>query len=204
MQVRKQYKFEAAHFLPRHEGKCKNLHGHSWKVDVEILGRLNKQTGFVFDFDQLDEWVEPLIDRFDHKLLNCFLRYPSSENLAIHFAHELRANIPFEDSDNVERYVIKVSETEKTWASFDTADPGDLYSLNNASADAEWRSPDIGLKTGADLAMELGNAMAVIQDHLRRYVDALTMVEQLKLYISSMNDNPNLPASITEKLKERV
>lgn len=204
MQVRKQYKFEAAHFLPRHTGKCKDMHGHSWKVDVEITGRLNKDTGFVFDFDQLDEWVEPLINRFDHKLLNCFVRYPSSENIAIHFVHELRANIPFAESDNIERIVVQVSETEKSWARFDTNDPGDLYSLNNAAADAEWRSPDIDLRTGADLALELGNAMIVVPDHLKRYVDALTIVEQLKLYIASMNDNPSLPSSITEKLKERV
>lgn len=204
MQVSKQYRFEAAHFLSRHNGKCKDMHGHSWRVNVELSGPLNKDSGFVFDFDQLDEWVEPLIERFDHKVLNCFVRYPSSENIAIHIAHELRAKIPYAENDNIERIVILVSETEKSWAKFDTGDRGDLYALNNAAADAEWRSPDIGLKTGADLSVEMGNAMAVIPDHLRRYVEALTMVEQLKLYIASMDDNPRLPTNITEKLREQV
>lgn len=202
MQVRKQYKFEAAHFLPRHAGKCRDLHGHSWKIDVELSGNIDKDTGFVFDFDLLDMWVEPFIDRFDHKLLNCFVRYPSSENIAIHFAHELRASIPF--LYHVDRIVIQVSETEKSWARFATDDPEDLCVLNTCSADAEWRSPDIGLKTGADLALELGNAMAMMPDNLKRYVDALTMVEQLKLYIASMNDSPNLPDSVVERLRERA
>lgn len=193
MRVEKEYKFEAAHILPRHKGKCSNLHGHSWRVSLEIHGPVNKETGFVVDFGDIDDYIMPVINRFDHKLLNCFVRYPSSENIAIHIAHDVRARIPYPFRSDVDRLVVRVSETQKTWAVFDTNDTADLYSLDNAAADAEWRSPDIGIKTGDDMSVAIGNAKAMLPDLQKKYIDALTVLEQLKLFIDSMDDNPVLP-----------
>jgi len=71
----KEFKFEAAHQLLNHQGKCRNLHGHSYKVVVELVGEVQGQTGMsdegmVVDFDEVKAvWntLEPLLD---HRNLN--------------------------------------------------------------------------------------------------------------------------------------
>jgi 6-pyruvoyltetrahydropterin/6-carboxytetrahydropterin synthase len=68
------FKFEAAHCLPNHPGKCKNLHGHSYKLEVEVTsgpeGLLNSQK-MIMDFGDLKSIVNPMIDEFlDHHFLN--------------------------------------------------------------------------------------------------------------------------------------
>lgn len=185
MRIEKQYRFEAAHILPRHAGKCANLHGHSWKVKVELYGPVVQETGFVLDFNLLDELVEPLLDRWDHKLLNCFVRYPTSENIALHFTHALRAAIP--SSYNVGRLCVSVSETDKTWAVCDTNSFADSKMLNYGGLEADWTSPDIGCG-GADLTLTIGNAKAMLPDLQKKYIDALTRIEQLNMYMQSLED----------------
>lgn len=68
--VVKTFTFEAAHFLPDHPGKCKDLHGHSYKVEVEFSGHIQRDTGMVADFDDIKRLVDPIVQTFDHKLLN--------------------------------------------------------------------------------------------------------------------------------------
>lgn len=69
MRVCKSFTFEAAHRLQNHDGKCRNLHGHSYQVDVEvhcdILNTHGPSEGMVMDFGRLSEWwkiVEPTLD----------------------------------------------------------------------------------------------------------------------------------------------
>jgi len=57
--------FAAAHRLMKHPGKCRNLHGHTWKVRVELEGVPDKQTGMVVDFGCIKE----IIQQLDHKTL---------------------------------------------------------------------------------------------------------------------------------------
>lgn len=65
--------FDAAHFLHRYNGKCSNIHGHRWRVVVEIFSDKlsdDKQTrGMVVDFDRLKEDIKQEVDYFDHSLI---------------------------------------------------------------------------------------------------------------------------------------
>jgi 6-pyruvoyltetrahydropterin/6-carboxytetrahydropterin synthase len=76
------FTFEAAHTLPWHPGKCKNLHGHSYRLDVTVRGPLDAN-GVVIDFDRLKEIVDrEVINRWDHRDLNQVLDNPTAELLA--------------------------------------------------------------------------------------------------------------------------
>ena len=79
-------KFSAAHHLPRHKGKCRKLHSHTWRVEVWLEGDVNDD-GMLVDFGK----VKAIIDRFDHANLNDTFESPTAENLATYF-HE---TIPF-------------------------------------------------------------------------------------------------------------
>ncbi len=83
MQIRKQFKFESAHVLPHHQGKCARLHGHSYRLDVAIRGRLHTSgpaTGMIEDFDAIAEVVESeVIDLLDHRSLNELMDNPTCE-----------------------------------------------------------------------------------------------------------------------------
>ncbi len=65
--------FDAAHFLADYEGKCRNLHGHRWRVIVEIQGNTlseEKQTrGMLVDFSDLKNALKSECDRLDHSLI---------------------------------------------------------------------------------------------------------------------------------------
>jgi 6-pyruvoyltetrahydropterin/6-carboxytetrahydropterin synthase len=68
--------------LPRHTGKCARLHGHSWKLQVDVIGRVDPLSGFVMDYGDLKAAVQPMIDTYlDHYHLNDILENPTSENL---------------------------------------------------------------------------------------------------------------------------
>lgn len=67
--VVKRYIFDAAHLLPLHAGKCKNLHGHTYQVEVHIKGQVNGSTGMIVDFGQISEVVKPIIKEYDHSLI---------------------------------------------------------------------------------------------------------------------------------------
>ena len=69
MEVSKSFSFSASHILPKHKGKCSRLHGHNWTLIVTIRGEVNKETGFVIDYTELKEIMEPLIQALDHRHL---------------------------------------------------------------------------------------------------------------------------------------
>ena len=69
MQISKTYTFEAAHQIPNHSGKCRNLHGHSYVVTVYLFGVVNRDTGMVLDYAVMDDIIKPVIDRMDHSFL---------------------------------------------------------------------------------------------------------------------------------------
>jgi 6-pyruvoyltetrahydropterin/6-carboxytetrahydropterin synthase len=96
--ITKIFHFEAAHFLPSHKGKCKNLHGHSYKVEVEVAGKPHKEgeeKGMVMDFGRLKKIVtEEIIDKLDHTILNESIQinndFPTTaENLCSYIAEIL-------------------------------------------------------------------------------------------------------------------
>lgn len=76
--------FDAAHLLPYYEGKCKNLHGHTWKVEVAVEGRIMEEHGLVVDFSRLKQWMEDnIVMEYDHTYLNDKMDNPTAENIAL-------------------------------------------------------------------------------------------------------------------------
>lgn len=85
----KEFRFEAAHQLPRHDGKCARLHGHSWLLRVfvarDVLITTGPQTAMVQDYGDIKEIVNPLVETYlDHYFLNesTGLEHPTSEAIA--------------------------------------------------------------------------------------------------------------------------
>ena len=75
------FKIDSAHYLPGYEGPCKNLHGHTWGVIIELEGEV-KDNGMVADFKKEKEWIKEYLDRLDHFELNRVLKNPTAELLA--------------------------------------------------------------------------------------------------------------------------
>jgi len=83
----KSFTFEAAHFLPNlPDGhKCKRIHGHSFRCEVEVTGEIDPVTGFVMDYADVKAAFKPLFAQLDHRFLNHDvpgLENPSSEVIA--------------------------------------------------------------------------------------------------------------------------
>jgi len=68
MKISKQYRWEMGHRLPFHKGLCRNIHGHSYRMVVEITGALDKN-GMVIDFFDLNKIIKPIIEKYDHAFL---------------------------------------------------------------------------------------------------------------------------------------
>ncbi len=102
------YRFEAAHFLPRVPAghQCRRMHGHSYAVQVTIEGEPDAQRGWIMDFAAMDEVVEPVMRRLDHQVLNEVpgLDNPTAELLAGWIWRELEGRLPLVE--------IQVAETE--------------------------------------------------------------------------------------------
>jgi len=92
IKVTKSFTFDAAHFLPNHKGKCANMHGHTYKLEVTVVrdnGKLmndGSDEGMVVDFYDLKAIVTAeIIDKMDHKVLNEVLPFrTTAENMAAH------------------------------------------------------------------------------------------------------------------------
>jgi 6-pyruvoyltetrahydropterin/6-carboxytetrahydropterin synthase len=94
--VTRDFAFEAAHALPHlPDGhKCRQLHGHSYRVRVEAHGGLDER-GFVVDYAEIKSAVAPLIARLDHQNLNDLFDFPTtSEHLAAWLYREAKKTLP--------------------------------------------------------------------------------------------------------------
>ena len=81
--ITKAFKFEAAHVLPMHPGKCSRVHGHSYRLEVTVSGPL-QDDGMILDFDALSERVhQAVVDRLDHRMLNDLIENPTVELVAL-------------------------------------------------------------------------------------------------------------------------
>ena len=81
--ITKAFKFEAAHVLPMHPGKCSRVHGHSYRLEVTVAGPIGDD-GMVIDFDDFSERVHrAVIDRLDHRMLNDVVENPTVELVAL-------------------------------------------------------------------------------------------------------------------------
>jgi 6-pyruvoyltetrahydropterin/6-carboxytetrahydropterin synthase len=98
VELMKEYRFEAAHRLPRvAEGhKCSRVHGHSYKVELLVTGEVDPATGWLIDFGVIDECWGELHDRLDHRYLNDVAGLDNStcENLAAYIWDAIHPRIP--------------------------------------------------------------------------------------------------------------
>jgi 6-pyruvoyltetrahydropterin/6-carboxytetrahydropterin synthase len=78
--------FSAAHLLAQIGGKCEELHGHNFRVEVTVTAPDLNKSGLLIDFRVVKKWLSVILDQMDHKHLNelpCFAGInPSAENIA--------------------------------------------------------------------------------------------------------------------------
>ena len=93
-QVSVEQHFDAAHYLRDYHGKCENLHGHRFKVVVNITANKLNKIGLAYDFVDIKQRLEGVLATFDHTCLNDVPPFdkinPSSENIAVTIFEELK------------------------------------------------------------------------------------------------------------------
>ncbi|MBN1872582.1 MAG: 6-carboxytetrahydropterin synthase QueD [Candidatus Omnitrophica bacterium] len=89
--------FSAAHKLRGYKGKCENIHGHNWKVGVEVSKEKLDNIGIAMDFKVLKRHLKTVLNDLDHKDLNSLQYFkkfnPTSENIAKFIYGELKKKV---------------------------------------------------------------------------------------------------------------
>ncbi len=112
MFINKEFKFDAAHNLVDYNGKCENLHGHTYRLRVTLQGNINKGD-MIIDFVDLKSIVKDLvIDRLDHAYLNDIVPQSTAENIALWIWDTLDSALK---SPFFHLYEINVWETETSF-----------------------------------------------------------------------------------------
>ena len=139
IRITKQFSFETGHALYGYDGKCRNVHGHSYKLSVTVIGKPitdqnNVKYGMVIDFGDLKKIVkEEIVEVFDHATVfnkntphvtlaetlkeqghNVLLvdYQPTSEMMVIDFANKINKRLP----ENIALHSLKLQETESSYA----------------------------------------------------------------------------------------
>ena len=116
-EVSVQATFAAAHQLRNYKGKCENLHGHNYRVEVTVEGEELNMTGLVADFVDIKRLMRDVVDKLDHTYLNEVPPFdvwnPSAENIALYFCQEVQKGV-FEEGVRVAS--VKVWETDTSVA----------------------------------------------------------------------------------------
>ena len=98
MQVFKKFTFDSAHFLPNVPAghKCKEVHGHTYRLTVFVEDQLKENLEWVIDFADLKRAINPIINILGHKLINNIegLENPTCERIAIWLWDKIKAEIP--------------------------------------------------------------------------------------------------------------
>lgn len=99
VELTREYSFEAAHRLPRvaPDHPCARMHGHSFRIEIEVAGAIDPDKGWFVDFDRITTVVEPLIkNELDHRTLNDVpgLENPTSELLCVWLWQRLDPLLP--------------------------------------------------------------------------------------------------------------
>ncbi len=112
--------FEAAHYIKDYPGKCNRLHGHNWKVEVNVYGTKLDKLGMLADFRDLKITVNEIMIKLDHYCLNeiepfCAIN-PTAENIAKYIYDQLLETEKFDD--NVKLRSIKIWESATSAATY--------------------------------------------------------------------------------------
>jgi 6-pyruvoyltetrahydropterin/6-carboxytetrahydropterin synthase len=91
VRVKVVFDFEAAHKLPHHPGRCRDLHGHSYRLIVSVERPVAEATGMAIDFSDLKQVVRrQVVDRLDHTYVNDLIDNPTAEIMAVWIWNALR------------------------------------------------------------------------------------------------------------------
>lgn len=117
-QLKKTFRFEASHRLPHHDGKCANLHGHSWTLTVCVSGGHLVESGpksdMLVDYGDVSLIVKPLVGKLDHSHLNDLLSNPTSERLAEYCYSVIASGLP----SGIQLAWVEIGETCTTLCRF--------------------------------------------------------------------------------------
>ncbi|MBN2521096.1 MAG: 6-carboxytetrahydropterin synthase [Bacteroidales bacterium] len=144
IRITKEFEFEMAHALWNYDGPCKNIHGHSYKLFVTVIGQPSEQKkdsklGMLIDFGDLKKLInEVIINKFDHsvvvnqdaphqfmqKVEQMFEKYevvnyqPTCENLITDFARRIKKKLP----ENIKLHSLRLAETATSYAEWHQED----------------------------------------------------------------------------------
>jgi len=97
--------FSSAHNLRGYKGKCEDLHGHNWRVEITVASSELDEIGMLLDFKYLKKELNAVLEELDHKYLNKLVQFkiinPTSENIAKYIYDQLKAGIPLLNSVTV-------------------------------------------------------------------------------------------------------
>lgn len=116
MRISQAFRFEAAHRLPNvpPTHRCHRMHGHSYRVEIQLEGPVDPRTGFVADFFDIEAAFGGLLGQLDHQCLNevAGLENPTAENIAVWIWDRTKAKLP-------QLCAVRVYETADCWAEYD-------------------------------------------------------------------------------------
>ena len=94
MKVRRSFDFDAAHRLPRHLGKCRELHGHAYRLVVTVDRGVDPESGLAVDFSDLKAVVKrEVVDLLDHRYINDIIENPTAELMAVWIWNRLAGSL---------------------------------------------------------------------------------------------------------------
>jgi 6-pyruvoyltetrahydropterin/6-carboxytetrahydropterin synthase len=107
--------FDAAHSLPGYQGKCAQLHGHTYQVEIVVEGEVG-ENGFVMDFYQIKRIIAAALQDLDHSCLNHILPNPTAEIIAQWIADRLAQDL---QGTAVRLFSLKLWEGKNKWVMID-------------------------------------------------------------------------------------
>jgi 6-pyruvoyltetrahydropterin/6-carboxytetrahydropterin synthase len=106
--------FASAHTLRNYPGACARMHGHNWKVELEVVATKLNDIGIAIDFKQMKKTTNEVCDRLDHQYLNDIAPFdiinPTAENIAAYLYGEIGRML---NSDHVKVRAVTLWETER-------------------------------------------------------------------------------------------
>ncbi|MBL7960180.1 6-carboxytetrahydropterin synthase [bacterium] len=132
MKIAKEFHWEMAHRLPYHRSGCQNIHGHSYRMFVEIEGAPGPN-GMLMDYGDMKSLVKPIVDELDHaflcsnddEVMKPFLKtsglkvvyvdfFTTAENLSFYFAKKIKEKlVPYK---NIIAVKVRIQETTSSYA----------------------------------------------------------------------------------------
>jgi 6-pyruvoyltetrahydropterin/6-carboxytetrahydropterin synthase len=114
-----EHTFAAGHALREYQGKCENVHGHNYKVQVTIAGNKLNAAGLLMDFVELRAEIKGLVEKLDHRFLNDIPPFdqlnPSAENLAKYICDGIEPQV---QNQGLQVHSVTVWETDTTSATY--------------------------------------------------------------------------------------